>query len=138
MTKKRKIRTSAFASRSSPEKDRNTGMALTLLCLLVFLLGPRNPVWILLAVALLAVSMTFPTVLRPLAIAWYGLSGLLGSIVSRILLSLIFAFVVCPVALVRRALGKDDLLLKQFKKGSASVLQTRNRRVTAGDLGNPF
>jgi hypothetical protein len=138
MTKNRKIRPGVFTSRGSPEKDRNTGMALTLLCLLVFLLGQRNPVWIMLAVALLAVSMTFSTVLRPLAIAWYGLSGLMGSIVSRILVTLIFAFVVCPVALVRRALGKDDLLLKQFKKGSGSVLQTRNHRVIAGDLDNPF
>jgi hypothetical protein len=138
MTKKRNIRTGVFASRGSWEKDRNTGMALTLLCLLVFWFGQRSPVWITLAIALLAVSMTFPTVLRPLAIAWYGLSGLLGSIVSGILLTLIFAVIVCPVALVRRALGKDDLLLKQFRKGRGSVFQTRNHRVIAGDLGNPF
>jgi len=74
----------------------------------------------------------------PFAILWFGLSNLLGTIVSKILLSIVFFIIVLPVALLRRMLGKDSLLLKKFKKSSESVMKTRNQTYVATDLEKPF
>jgi hypothetical protein len=119
------------------EKDRNTGMAFALICLLVWF-GQKSPVWIALAVVLLVVSMTVPLVLRPFARLWYGFSGLLGAVVSKILLTVIFTVVVVPIAMIRRGFGKDDLCLNQFKNSRGSVLHARNLTVTASDCENPY
>jgi hypothetical protein len=51
---------------------------------------------------------------------------------------LVFAVVVTPIGLVRRALGKDSLRLRAFKTGDESVMVPRNHTFTAGDLEKPY
>jgi len=115
----------------------DTGMALTLLCLIIGLMRARTG-WFAAASVLLVLSMTAPVVFGPAAKLWFGLSGLMGAVMSRVILSVVYFVVLTPVGLLRRALGKDSLNLSGFKKGSGSVFVTRGASFTAADLKTPF
>jgi len=51
-------------------------------------------------------------ILTPLNKLWFKLGIFLGKIISPIIMSIIFFFVVTPIALIMKVLGKDVLNLK--------------------------
>jgi hypothetical protein len=69
---------------------------------------------------------------------WFALSHFLGSIVSKILLSLLFFTIVTPIGLVRRLAGADSLKLKKWRTGSTSSFTDRNQTYSAEDLERPY
>lgn len=115
----------------------DTGMALVLACLLLGLFRDR-PGWFAAATALLVLNMTAPALFKPAARVWLGLARLLGGVMSRVLLTLVFCLVVTPVGLVRRAMGRDSLRLKEFKKDDSSVFQVRDTTFAAPDVERPY
>jgi len=112
-------------------------MALTLLCLIVALVT-QKPGWVVSATTLLVVNMTAPKLFIPASKLWFGLSAVLGAVMSRVILTLVFFLVLTPMGLVRRALGKDALKLAAFKQGTGSVFVTRTGPFTPADLKTPF
>lgn len=123
--------------RINEDRARDTGLAMVLICLLVLLFaGGRG--WLWAAIVLLGATMTWPMLFRPLARFWFGLSHHLGNIVSKIILTLLYALILVPVALVRRMMGKDSLLLKARggKVGSAFIV--RDQSFSAADLERPY
>lgn len=92
-------------------------------------------IWIA-AVALLA--LVVPKVFAPLARAWAWLSHQLGTVMSSILLFLIYFLIVTPIGVVRSLLGKDTLKKKAFKKGDGSVMVIRNHLYAKEDFKNMF
>jgi len=74
----------------------------------------------------------------PLAIIWLGLSQLLGTFASKIILTIIYGILVVPVGVFRRLLGKDSLQVSEFKKGNHSVMQKRNYTFVSKDIENPY
>ena len=131
-------RSSRFFSTSiTKEQAKDSGMAIMLILMIIGFFT-NNDLFYKLAIPVLLMNMIFPMFYYPFAILWFGLSNLLGTIVSKILLSIVFFIIVLPVALLRRMLGKDSLLLKKFKKSSESVMKTRNQTYVATDLEKPF
>lgn len=65
------------------------------------------------SVLLVLITLFVPGLLAPLNQAWFHLGQLLGKIVSPIVLGMIFYGLLTPVALVTRALGRDELRLKR-------------------------
>ena len=90
------------------------------------------------AVAILLITLLIPSFLKPLAFCWFGLSKLLSWFTSRLVLVILFYFLVTPVGLVRRLLGKDALQLKSFKKNKKSAFMDRDHVFIADDLTYPF
>jgi hypothetical protein len=121
----------------TPDRSLHTGMALVLLLLIAYLKFGSG-VLLVAALVVHVLDMVAPQVFRPLAPLWFGLGHLLGAISSRVLMFLVFAFVVTPIGLVRRALGKDSLRLRAFRAGDESVMVMRNHRFTAVDLEKPY
>jgi hypothetical protein len=119
------------------DHSRDTGMAMVLLLLLALLKWGRSELLIA-AFIVHVVNMIAPQVFRRVAIVWFGLAHLLGAVASRVLMFVVFALVVTPIGLVRRALGKDSLRLRAFRTGDESVMVVRNHRFTAGDLEKPY
>jgi hypothetical protein len=112
-------------------------MALTLLCLLgVYFWEVQTLVPA--ALVILGLTMVWPRAFRPLAGLWFGFSHLLGTIMSRVILTVLFFGLVTPIGLLRRALGADVLQLKKWKKGQESVFQVRGQLVTPKDLQAPY
>lgn len=112
-------------------------MAMVLLLLLALLKWGRGEILIA-AVIVHVVNMIVPQVFRPAAIVWFGLAHALGAVASRVLMFLVFALVVTPIGLLRRALGKDSLRLRAFRAGDESVMVVRNHTFTAEDLEKPY
>jgi|MTBAKSStandDraft_1061840.scaffolds.fasta_scaffold00706_10 hypothetical protein len=130
-------KTGGFPRSVSKAQAVDTGMALVLVCLLLGLFRDR-PGWFVAAAALLVLNMTAPALFKPAARVWLGLAHLLGSVMSRVLLTLVFCLVVTPVGLVRRAMGRDSLRLKQFKKDDSSVFLVRDTTFAAPDVEQPY
>lgn len=116
---------------------RDTGMAFTLLFLLASFYRTGETL-LLPALGFLVITMTRPGVLSALARLWFGLSGALGAIVSKILLGLIFYLLVSPIGFLRRRAGKDPMRDKQFRAKGDSVFVERNHRFTARDVTRPY
>ena len=112
-------------------------MAMVLLALLLFASSRRQGLFYL-AIVLQLVTMTVPSVYRPVAVLWLGIGDLLGAVVSKVLMSVVFLIVVTPIAFVRRLMGSDPMKLRLFKAGSGSVMVERNRQITASDLVKPY
>jgi hypothetical protein len=122
---------------TTPAQARDTGLAMVLICLLLVYWGGR-PRFLPLAIALLLLTMVWPQAFRPLAGLWFGLSHLLGALVSRIILTLLFFLLVTPVGLIRRWAGADSLQLKKWKKDQGSVFKVRQGAIQPQDLLNPY
>ena len=119
------------------EKCKDAGLALVLICLICYQIW-KLPVLILLAIVFLIIAMSYPPLFKPFARFWFALSIALGTVVSKIILGMLFFVLVLPVGLLRRALGKDAMRLRGWKKGSESVFRVRDHRFTADDLENPY
>lgn len=68
-----------------------------------------------------------------IAIAWYKLGDLLGYIVSKVVLGVMFYFLLVPIALLHNLFNNDKLNLKNKEK---SVWTVRNQTYSAKDLKN--
>jgi len=121
----------------SKNQARDTGMAIVLILLIIAVFSLEF-IYVKIALFILVISMTIPLIFKYIAVIWFGFSHLLGTFVSKILLSLIFFLVVAPVGLVRRLLGYDSLKLKEFKKGTESVMEVRDITFTRDDIDKPF
>jgi hypothetical protein len=134
----KKFLTEHFISRKISKKEAtDTGMAMALI---VVLLGnfTKNNLYYLAAIPVLVINMTFPMLYYPLAILWFGLTAILGEVVSKVLLSIVYIIVLMPIGIIRRMMGKDAMQLKGFKKQTSSVMVTRNHEFVSDDIVNPY
>jgi polyferredoxin len=122
---------------TTPEQARDTGMALTLLCLLVVQFWQAYKL-VPLAMVFLVVTMVWPRAFHPLAGLWFGLAHVLGTVMSTVILSVLFFGLVTPIGLIRRLFGADSLQLKKWKKGEDSVFAVRADLVQKKDLQAPY
>lgn len=128
---------SFFPSEISKDQAKDTGMAVVLILLLIGLYL-QNYIYIKAAIICLLIAMAIPLIYKYVADFWLGVSQLLGTYTSKILLSVIFFFIVSPVGLTRRLLGYDTLKLRQFKNGTDSVMQLRDFTFKKEDIVEPY
>jgi uncharacterized membrane protein len=121
----------------STKQCSDAGMAASLILLLVGVFSDRI-LFYQLAVPALVINMAFPRFYYPFAILWFGLSGLMGDIVSRILLTIVYLVLVVPVGFIRKLAGKDSMNLKVFRKSDSSVMIKRDHIYSPADLEKPF
>ena len=126
-----------FPKRVTPKECSDTGMAMVLICLLGgWFTGARE--WLLAAIILLVVNMVWPGIYTLAAKGWLGFSRILGAVMSKIILSLVFFCVLTPIALLRRLLGHDPMLLTKWKKNTKSVFETRDHTYSPEEIEQPF
>lgn len=119
------------------DQSRDTGMAMVLLFLILFVARKRE--WLLIGAMVLHVAnMIVPQIYRPVALVWLGLSEMLSTVSSKILLSIVFFGVVTPIGVLRRLFGKDSMKLHAFKAGRDSVMLERNHKFSAKDIERPY
>ena len=121
----------------SNKECADTSMAMTLISLLV-ILYTKSITLLPLPIGLLLLGMVWPRAYSLLARLWLGISLLLGSIMSRVVLSIIFMAIVTPIALVMRLFGHDPMRRKAWKKGTESTFVSRGDIIEAKDLEHPF
>lgn len=116
---------------------RDTGLALVLICLLVAWFAGRRD-FLGYGIALLVLDMTWPSAFKPAARLWFGLSHILGTVMSKILLAVVFFTVLTPVGLLRRVMGKDPMQTRGFKKDATSVFRVRDHQFSSKDIETPY
>jgi hypothetical protein len=133
-----------FPRHPTREQCKDTGLAMVLILLIVAWLvyakaGRVTPEWLIVAAGLMhLLNMIAPRLYHWPAVVWFGFSHLLGTVMSKVILTIVFMLFVTPVAVIRRMMGKDALKLKAFKAGSASVMVERNHTFTATDISKPY
>ena len=119
------------------KQSADTGMAMVLICLIISFFN-NSRIALSISIVLLILNMTIPKIFMPLAKIWIGFSIIVGNIVSRILLSIIFYILVTPVGFIRKLLGADPMQLKKWKNGSDSVFGDRHHLFQAEDIEKPY
>jgi len=121
----------------SKDQARDTGMAMTLLLLILCLFTGEEKI-VTAAILVLVMTMTWPVFFKPMGVIWFGFSQILGNVVSRIFLAVLFYGIVTPVGILRRMAGKDSLGLKAWKGEEGSVFVHRDHLYTGKDLEKPY
>lgn len=119
------------------DQCKDSGMALVLITLLVGYFAGIDAM-LPTAIIVLLLNMIWPPIYKPFAFFWLGLSFLLGTVMSKVILSLIFFIIVTPVALIRKLLGDDPLKLRAWKKNADSAFRERDMTFTARDVEKPY
>ena len=126
-----------FRRKITKDQSRDTGMAMVLL-LLLLAVSPKRHGYLIAAIVLHVVNMIVPQIFRPVAVVWLGFSNLLGEVLPKVLLSIVFFLVVTPIGILRRLIGKDALKLRIFKGSQDSVMLERNHLFIGRDLERPY
>lgn len=121
----------------SIDQCKDTGMAVVLIFLLIGFFT-KNQIYYISSIPFLLVNMVRAEIFRPVARVWIGFSYLLGTIVSKMILSIIFYVMVVPVGIIRRKAGKDAMQVKKWKKKSDSVFHQRHHKFKPEDLETPY
>jgi len=119
------------------DQSRDTGMAMVLLLLLLYFKVRRDSL-LYAAMLLHIVNMIVPLIYAPVAILWLGLAHVLGTVMSRVLLSTLFFGLVMPIGLLRRLFGRDSLKRRAFKASEDSAMIVRNHVFVAADIEKPY
>ncbi len=128
-----------MAIRTSFTKKEHVDSGLALLLIMLILSQWTNLHFLFrIAIAEVLVLLIAPVLVFPFTFLWLNLSDLLGKVMSKVILVLVFIVFVCPVSLIRKAMGKDSLSLKMFKKDTGSVFKDRNHTYTRTDLTTPY
>jgi len=119
----------------SKKQCTDTGMVMALIAVIVGLYTQKQ-VFQFLTIGILVISILVPSFFYSLALLWFGISKLLGSITSKLLLGIIFYLVVTPVGCVQKLFKRDRLRIREFKKDTLSVFIVRNYIYDSCDLEN--
>jgi multisubunit Na+/H+ antiporter MnhG subunit len=126
-----------FTRNVTRDQCKDAGMAFTLILILLGLIY-RHDYILVVAIGLLVITMTAPMIYKGLAMIWFGLAEVVGNIISKIILSVIFFMVVTPIGAARRLLQKDSLRLYEFKRSRESVMEERNQTFGPKDIEKPY
>ena len=59
-----------------------------------------------------------PIILKPIYFAWMVFAAILGWVMTRVILSLVFYLIITPISLITRLIGEDFLSLKNIESDS--------------------
>ena len=66
----------------------------------------------------IGLGIIIPILLKPIYILWMTFAVILGWVMTRVILSIVFYFIMTPIGLLTRLLGEDFLALKKSNSGS--------------------
>lgn len=125
----------------SQRQSIDTGMAMTLIFMIVSFFTNFSVAAFGAAFICLLITMTVPVLMKPVAVLWFGFSGLLGGFMSSLILSLIFFVIVVPMGWLSQKLGKDSLKTGDFSANSTaadSAFNHRQHTFEKQDLLHPY
>ena len=106
--------------KTTRKETRNFGITIGLILLVIstILFWKANPsyfIFIIIGLALLGSGLTIPIILKPIYFIWMVFAKILGWIMTKVTLSLVFYGIITPIGLFSRLVGKEFLNLKLNK-----------------------
>jgi predicted membrane protein len=119
----------------SKEKKYETILAIILGLLVIYWFTEIR--WLVtVCLALATIGVLWSTGAGWITYIWLKLSHVLGWVMSKVILGLVFYVILVPIALLSRIFNKDSLKLKKNKTGG--YYTDRNHEYCAEDLENPW
>ncbi|PKL90415.1 MAG: hypothetical protein CVV23_00760 [Ignavibacteriae bacterium HGW-Ignavibacteriae-2] len=104
------------------------GIVSILVAFVLFYFGKESyQIFSIIGGLLIIGGIVFPNLLKPIQKLWMTLAVILGFVMSRVILLILFYFVVTPIGLLAKISGKDFLDLK-LKKDQKSYWLTRETK----------
>ncbi len=128
---------SKFFPEVTQKQVTETGVLAAVLCTGIGLYQ-ENYLWFKIAFGAGLITLLWPILIYPVARVWFAIGQVLSRISSAVLLTLLFVFIVIPMAALKQWFGKDTLQLRKFKKNKDSVFINRNHTFTPADIQYPF
>lgn len=107
------------------------GGVLTALGVFLWLRGKTTfPYFLLPGIFLIVIGAVFPLALKPFQKAWMTLAVLMGWVMTRVLMTLLFFLAITPISLILRITGRDlldtklDVHAKSYWKIRPPISQT--------------
>ena len=72
----------------------------------------------IIASTFIGLGFIIPLILKPFYFVWMTFAAILGWVMTRLILSLVFYLIITPIGLLTRLLGEDFLALKKVKSDS--------------------
>ena len=132
-----------IAALETPKALRDFGLIMAVMLIVMFgvvlpwLFSFATPYWPFIAAFVFAVgALLKPMLLAPVNRIWLKLSNVLGWINTRLIMGLMYFFLIVPMGLVLRLLGKDPLSNEIMKdaKSYRIISKVRNKE----HLEKPF
>jgi hypothetical protein len=120
--------------------ERQFGYLFTGVCLIIAFwpiwpLTPPNVYWLIAAAAWLTLALVYPRTLAPLYRGWMAFGHVLGWINARLIMGIVFVFMVIPTALFVKLAGKDPMRLR--KRGESFWIR-RTDEYTSKSMKDQF
>lgn len=93
--------------------------------------------WLVATAVFLIIGCFVAPVASLITRAWFGLSHVLGAVMSRVIMALVYFGVLLPLSLVRRLFEKDPLHLRRDPK-RASYFTEVDKAYGSRDLAKPW
>ncbi|MCC6356304.1 MAG: hypothetical protein IT577_20655 [Verrucomicrobiae bacterium] len=93
--------------------------------------------WLVAATVFLVIGCFVAPVASLITRAWFGLSHVLGAVMSRVVMAAVYFAVLLPLSLLRRLFEADPLHLRRDPK-RASYFTEVNRAYGSRDLAKPW
>ena len=112
----------SIKSNKSDLRKFGVGLGVILLGIAGFLFWKERDlfqIFLAISIALFLTAMTIPVVLKPVYWPWMIVATLLGWVMTRLILSLLFYLVFTPLGLILRCFGKQFLELRWDKSAES-------------------
>lgn len=119
-------------------RNREFGILVSLVILVVGYWQQTQDLLLETAIVTLLIALLWPGLYGPFTWLWFRFGDLLNKVATRVILCLLFFFVVTPVGLLRRLMKKDSLHIREFKKSRKSVFVIQNKTYKASDLDKQY
>ena len=72
----------------------------------------------IIASTFIGLGFIIPTILKPIYFVWMIFAAILGWVMTRVILSVVFYLIMTPIGLITKLLGEDFLALKKIESDS--------------------
>ena len=93
---------------------------------------------ILLGILFIGLGLGMPIILKPFYLVWMNFAVVLGWLMTRLILGLLFYVIVSPIGLISRLFGKEFLELKNSSLDSSYWNYKNSRRISHQNFEKQF
>jgi hypothetical protein len=117
---------------NNKSKSLETLLVLVGALIVVFWISPKK-IYLLIALVFVFIGVVSPYLTSKISWLWLKFAEILGSVMSKVILSVIYFIFLVPIALIYRMTQKNPLFLK---KQNGSYYIERNKQFIPKDLEN--
>ena len=114
------------------------GGALLIISLFLFIYEkPSTPYFIGVGLVFQIVAQIFPTLFLPIQKIWMAFAVVMGFVMTRVILAILFYIIITPISFISKIFGKDFLNLK-IEKEKKSYWNLRNEEYKQSSTEKQF